>query len=75
MEIDKMAKKKTYEPHRRLSTKVVPSKTDYDRKDTRPTIENEIANTFDTLYHGDSSLIDTKDMEDFGFHITNPLDI
>ena len=41
-----MSKKVAYEPHRRLATKMVPSATEYDRKDTRKTIEQEVAESF-----------------------------
>ena len=66
-----MAKKISYEPHRKLGTKIVPSKTDYDRKDARSAFEDEIEYLLEV--ENDHAVI-PQDMEDFRFHVINPLD-
>jgi hypothetical protein len=80
--------KKSYEPHPRLGMKVVPSKTDYDRRENRYTIEEyldglEATNDEcsmsnlekeenDPVNEFEADAFFTQEMYEYGFHIEIP---
>ena len=73
--------KKSYEPHPRLGTKVVPSATDYDREENRRAIEEELAALDPTnemeaeaFFNAEGDMATAEEMYEHGFHIEMPED-
>ena len=83
-----MSKKAKYEPHPRLGTKVVPSETDYDRRQNRYSIEEYLDDMNETNDPSSVNAIENEEFEEFvnaegdattaqemyenGFHIEMP---
>jgi hypothetical protein len=69
-------KKKKYEPHSKLGTKVVPSAKDYDRDANREEIESQMASADEDgpnfLLNEEGVYEDVKTMYERGFHIEMP---
>jgi len=74
--------KKSYEPHPRLTTKVVPAETEYDRQNSRAIVRGELEaleaefendlQAAEEYYDSKGDLTTAEEMYENGFHIETP---
>jgi hypothetical protein len=71
--------KRAYEPHPRLSTRVVPSETEYSRAKNRQAIEEELASEdptnemeSDSFFNAEGDRATAEEMYEHGFSIIMP---